>query len=223
MCQFGRELIRSYRCYMTIRSTPLRLAGMIFHNNSGSTPLQKPGGKYGFSDFKVLIRYFIARYGAYYNFIGWSPTWEWHDAWTKSEIDAIMDQVDAWDPFKRMYSIHDCSHNDFSWLDFSMRQAASRTVFHGNSRTAKWTQFSSRHSICGSSSGIGSKFVQRPIVGSEDIWEGTLADQPRNGTEVRRGAWGGLLAGIMPLYSEWNKWLSNGGGGKGEPYISSHV
>ncbi|WP_447968824.1 DUF5060 domain-containing protein [Nitrospira sp. M1] len=196
----------------------ITFAGMIFHNNA-VTPRTRPGGVYNFNDFKVLIKYFVARYGAFYNFLGWSPAWEWHDAWTKSEVNTIMAQVDSWDPFDRLYSIHDCSHNGFSWLDFSMRQTGSRSVFDGNARQANWTQFGDRHAICGSSSGVGSKFVNQPIVGSEDLWEGTLKGQPRNGTEVRRGAWGGLLAGVMPLYSEWNKWLKSGGGGQGEPYI----
>ncbi|GJL64789.1 MAG: hypothetical protein NPIRA04_34430 [Nitrospirales bacterium] len=176
--------------------------------------------RYNVQDFKVFLRYWVARVAPFYNYFGWSPTWEWLDIWSASEVNQIMQYVYDLDPWKRMLSSHDCSHNSFSsWLRFSMRQSQSRDVFNGNSRNAPWNQFSNLKPKCGSDSGIGSKFVNKPIVGSEDLWEIPSGNwkQPRNRTEVRRGAWGILMAGVMPLYSEWNPEIS--GGGTGEPDI----
>ncbi len=175
--------------------------------------------EYSFTEFKVFLRYFVARFGGYYNFLGWGPTSEWHDiwSWSGSDVHEIMSQAQTWDPFPRLLTVHDCSLNSFSsWLDFSMRQSPSRDVFTGNSRQAFWNQFENRKPFCGQS-GIGSKFVNKPIVGSEDQWEtpGGQNKNPRNAKEVRRGAWGSIMAGIMPLYSEWNIWI--GGTGKGGP------
>lgn len=173
--------------------------------------------EYSFTEFKVFLRHFVARFGGYYNFFGWSSVWEWHDIWSGAEVDQVMDYVHSIDPFKRLLTNHDCSLNSFSsWLDFSMRQTPSRDVFRGNSRQAFWNQFADRKAFCGQS-GIGSKFVNKPIIGSEDHWEtpGGQNHNPRNAKEVRRGAWGSLMAGILPLYSEWNIWI--GGTGKGGP------
>lgn len=172
--------------------------------------------EYSFSEFKVFLRYFVARFGGYYNFFGWSPSWEWHDIWSGSEVNQVMSYVHSIDPWRRLLSNHDCSLNSFSsWLDFSMRQTPTRDIFKGNSRQAFWAQFEDRKKFCGQS-GIGSKFVNKPIIGSEDHWEapGGHNDQPRNAREVRRGAWGSLMAGVLPLYSEWSIWI--GGTGKGE-------
>ena len=174
----------------------------------------RQGDHYGYNDFKVFLRYWVARFGAFYNFFGWSPTWEWMDIWGSSEVNQIMQQVQAWDPFPRLLTSHDCSNSNFSnWLDFSMRQGGGigpiRTVFAGNVRTGF------QQAGC-NVPGVG--FPDKPIIGSEDIWEnpsGTTSG-PRNKTEVRRGAWGIQMAGVMPLYSEWNPSLGGNGAGKPE-------
>lgn len=173
---------------------------------------------YNVQDFKVFLRYWVARVAPFYNYFGWSPTWEWTDIWNASQVNQIMKQVQAWDPFSRLLTIHDCSKSDFTgWLDFSMRQAANppapmRNIFSANSRTAGQSQGN-----CNTTGGVASAFLNKPIIGSEDIWENPNGanGQPRNRTEIRRVAWGIIMAGVMPMYSEWNIVIS--GSGKSEP------
>jgi hypothetical protein len=76
------------------------------------------------------------------------------------------------------------------------------------------------------SGGIGDPFTELPIIGSEDIWESPQADRfhgwkvPRNGVETMRAAWGIQMAGVIPLYDEWNAWTHEpAGNGEGEPYM----
>ena len=175
----------------------------------------------GTDGMKSFYRYFTARNGAYWHLFGWSPTWEWTDIWKDSDVNQIMQQVQAWDPFQRLLTIHDCSNSNFTdWLDFSMRQASAtnrtvRSVFDANSRTAGQQQGG-----CDSQGGVGTAFLDKPIIGSEDIWENPSGKTsgPRNGTEVRRAAWGILMAGVLPLYSEWNSGWAEGTG-EGEPEV----
>lgn len=180
--------------------------------------------EYEFNDFKVFLRYFVARFGAYYNFFGWSPTWEWMDVLTPSEMSQIMQYVHDIDPFKRLLTAHDNSYSTFdSWLSFSMRQATARDVFQGNSRRSGQQQIFDPNG----SGGVGDPFIDKPIIGSEDVWEMSTADSfgpaysvPRNGAESRRAAWGIQMASVIPLYDEWNAWRPEGGGtGQGEPDI----
>lgn len=99
-----------------------------------------------------------------------------------------------------------------------MRQGQTRDIISGNSRTSGKSQGS-----CGQPGGVGSAFVNMPIIGAEDIWEYGDGEfgQPRNKTEVRRGAWGEMLAGVMPLYSEWaaRPPAAGYGNGEGEPEV----
>lgn len=181
------------------------------------------GAEYDFADFQVFLRYFVARYGAFYNFLGWSPTWEWMDIWSPDEVNQIMQYVYDIDPWKRLLSAQDNSYSTFTgWLGFSLRQGFCRDVFKGNSRRAGIQQISDPNG----SGGIGNPFINKPIIGSEDIWEMSTADNwpnytmPRDGTEAMRGAWGIQMAGVMPLYDEWNVWRPEGGGtGEGEPHV----
>lgn len=158
------------------------------------------GDQYAYSDMQVFLRYWVARHGAFYNYFGWSPTWEWSEVMKASAFDQIMTYVQSIDPWNRPLSIHDCSQSVYdNWLDFSLRQNQSRTVFQGNSR-----QRGQKLLSCDATGGVHDRFVNKPIIGSEDIWEipGGRWNQPRNGDEVRRGAWGIQMAGIMPIYSE---------------------
>lgn len=163
----------------------MTFAGMIYQ-----------GEQYGFEDFQLFLRYWVARFGSFSNFFGYSPTWEWRDIWPAESVDRIMSYADSVLPYRRLLSAHDCSHPDFApWVDFSMRQEQSRTLFAGNWRTT-WD----------GCPGVVPQFAERPIIGSEDIWEtfSGATGQPRDPREVRRSAWGEMLAGVMPLYSEWH-------------------
>jgi hypothetical protein len=184
------------------------------------------GAQYNFTDFKVFLRYFVARFAPFYNFLGWSPTWETTDIWSAGETNQIMRYVYSIDPWKRLLTVHDCSNSQYKgWLSFSMRQAPSRGLFWGNSRLAGAVQ-----GDCDGAGGIGAPFVNLPIIGSEELWE-TRPDQaeiydptgwimPRDADETRRSAWGIQMAGVMPLYSEWHAWAPfPGGNGQGEPEV----
>jgi hypothetical protein len=46
-------------------------------------------------------RYFVARFAPFYNFLGWSPTWETTDIWSAGETNQIMQYVYDIDPWKR--------------------------------------------------------------------------------------------------------------------------
>lgn len=176
------------------------------------------GEQYAFDDFRVFLRYWTARLAPFYNFLGFSPTWEWTDVWSPGEVDRIMSYVDEVDPFGTLLSVHDCSDPRFEgWLDFSMRQAQSRTVFDGNDPRAGQSQ-----GACGAPGGVGEPFLDRPVLGSEDVWEAREGDfgQPRGPDEVRRAAWGIMMGGVLPLYSEWHpNPPPEGGEGAGEPEV----
>jgi len=104
-----------------------------------------------------------------------------------------------------------------------MRQAPAQDVFTPNSRRAGQQQIADPN---GSGGGIGDPFIDLPIIGSEDQWESLVADEfgvwtvPRNGVEAMRSSWGTLMAGIIPLYDEWNAWTRlPAGNGEGEPHV----
>jgi hypothetical protein len=96
------------------------------------------------------------------------------------------------------------------WTSQSAEQGGT-SLFRNNNRLG-----GDQIQPCDAVGGVGN-FVNQPVVGAEDAWEypqGGLG-KPTNGTEVRRTMWGDLMAGVMPIYSDWN--IQIGGTGKGEP------
>jgi hypothetical protein len=142
-------------------------------------------------------RYMVARYGAFGSYMGYSPTWEWPEFWSETAANKFMSEIRSWNPFPTLLTAHDSSRSTFvGWMGFSMRQAGWKVndVFGGNCRT------------CGQHGGIEPPFDNRPIFASEDIWEALPYETwyyPHNPTELRRGAWGAMMAGVMPVYSDW--------------------
>ncbi|MGQ0637701.1 MAG: DUF459 domain-containing protein [Planctomycetaceae bacterium] len=180
--------------------------------------------EYDFDDFRVFLRYFVARMAPYGNYFGWSPVWEWMDIWRPEEVSQIMQYIHDHDPWKRLLTAHDCSHSTFTgWLGFSMRQAGGLNFFPMNSRRGGGQQIADPNG----SGGIGDPFIDRPIIASEDMWESPpeIADKfpgwgVRNGIEAMRASWSVLLGGMIPLYDEWNTWTKRpAGNGEGEPYV----
>ena len=168
--------------------------------------------RYGFNDFKVFLRYYVARLAPYSNLIGCGASWEWPEIWSEGEVTQIMQYVHDIDPWKRLLGVHDSMRASFSsWGGISLRQRQARNVFDGNSRTA------------GLGGGVQPPFDDKPIVASEDLWErpSGASGQPRNATEIRRGAWGVQMAGILTMYSEWNDSQKQvvPGSGQGEPEV----
>jgi hypothetical protein len=158
---------------------------------------------------RAFKRYMVARYGAFASYMGYSPTWEWPEIWSEATADAFMTEVRQWNPFPTLLSAHDSARSSFTdWMGFSMRQRQVRNVVGGNCR------------LCGKHGGIQSPFENLPIMASEDIWEDPAGahGQPRNAGEVRRGAWGIMMAGVLPVYSEWF-WTFLMGNGAGEPEV----
>jgi chitodextrinase len=166
------------------------------------------------SNMQNIIRYFVARWAPFYNYFGWSPTWE---TWEVSGADAdngpveqmakLINQLSPWEKFP---TTHDRAKSYWTdWQRIQLRQCQSRTVTAGNNRTAD-----------------GFSGFKYPIIGSEDNWEycSGYVGQPRNGTEVRRGVWGELLAGVYTMYSEWyhvktaNGPCDGNGNGEGDPF-----
>jgi Domain of unknown function (DUF5060)/Putative collagen-binding domain of a collagenase len=174
-----------------------------------------------FADFQPFLRYWVARFAAFYNFIGWSPSWEWHDIWEPEEVDQIMQYVHDLDPWKRLLTAHDNSYSTFTgWLGYSDRQCAMKDLFGCNSRRAGQQQIPDPNG----SGGVGDPFIDNPVIGSEDVWEtfpNTFCPNwcmPENAVDVSRQVWGIMMAGVLPLYSEWGGWdLPPGGDGQGEP------
>jgi hypothetical protein len=160
----------------------------------------------------VFKRYMVARYGAFASFMGYSPTWEWPEFWNESAANDFMSEIRSWNPFPTLLTAHDSSRSIFTgWMGFSMRQAdwEVNDLYGGNCRA------------CGHHGGVQPPFDNMPILGSEEIWEAPATDTwgyPKNAAQVRRAAWGAMMAGVMPVYSEWY-WDFFMGNGKGEPEV----
>lgn len=146
-------------------------------------------------EMRRFTRYMMARCAAYSNLFGYNITWEMPIFFGDERSASYYSVLRENNPFGTLLGRHDNNHDGFkNVLDFTMRQRQARDVFRGNDRTATW-----HYKVDG-------VFVNRPIIGSEDIWEIASGEwsQPRNGDEVRRGAWGLQLAGVMPIYEEWH-------------------
>lgn len=154
----------------------------------------------------VFKRYMVARYGAFASFMGYSPTWEWPEFWNESTVSEFMSEIRSWNPFSTLLTAHDSSRSRFTgWMGFSMRQAnwVANDIFGGNCRA------------CGHHGGVKAPFDNLPIMGSEEVWEAPVKNDdayPQDAAEVRRTAWGAMMAGVMPVYSEWywNFFMGNG-------------
>jgi hypothetical protein len=157
-------------------------------------------------------RYMVARYGAFASFMGYSPTWEWPEFWNESAASEFMSEIRSWNPFPTLLTAHDSSRASFTgWMGFSMRQAnwEAKDIFGGNCRA------------CGHHGGVQPPFDNMPIMGSEEVWEAPAKNTdgyPQDAAEVRRAAWGAMMAGVMPVYSEWY-WDFFMGNGKGEAEV----
>jgi hypothetical protein len=162
--------------------------------------------------YREWMKYFVARYGAYYNYFHWSPCWEvaeladWID-----RTDAMMGYLASIDPWTRLQGVHDRAREEWQdWQSIHARQNPTRTVDGGNNRAT----------------GVDPSLVPygKVVLGAEDLWEMAvgLYGQPRNGSEVRRGLWGELLANVLTVYDENDEFSPPSGGigrGEGEPYV----
>lgn len=152
-----------------------------------------------FTNHQPLMRYFMARYGAYYNYFMWSTMWEvWETNDYVNRTNIMMSYLQSIDPWQRLQGVHDQAQVGWAgWQRILPRQQPSSNIFHGNNRTTG--VFSGPTPL-----GVEYPFV---IIGAEDLWEfcsGHLG-KPKDGHEVRRGLAGALFANVLPVYDEWFK------------------
>ena len=159
--------------------------------------------------YRLVYRYYVARYAPYYNYFGWSPTWETMELTDdKGRSETYAKAINEYSPWEKFPTAHDAARSEWSdWQRVQLRQHQCRTVGGGNTRTDVRDTWS------------GYEYV---VFGSEDLWEASSGQwgQPRNGTEVRHALWGELLAGVYTLYYEWHHggtgFAPSGGVGNGE-------
>lgn len=154
-----------------------------------------------------LQKYWTARFAPYYTVMGYSPVWEWSLFYSVSELTDIMESLQTLNPFPTLMTIHDNSDSSFTtWLDFSTKQ--HQVGYNCSNQGGKWSD-ALFNGNCPRTvairGGVAAPFADYPIFGAEDIWEcpSGIYNQPRNATEVRRGAWGEMMAGVIPVYSQW--------------------
>lgn len=165
-----------------------------------------------YSDYQPLMRYFMSRYGAYYNYFMWSPMWEMRElgdqgdpTWETSLRD-MMTYLVSIDPWKRPQGAHDQARTYWEgWQTILPRQSPSRSTLgtqglngvNGNHRMGYPSAYAEGMWDGGFNYG-------GVIIGAEDIWEfcNGAFGKPRNATEVRRGLIGGLFANVLPMYDE---------------------
>jgi Domain of unknown function (DUF5060) len=168
-----------------------------------------------------LARYILARLGAYFNWFGFSVTWEWFDIHSTAEMNTLMEFIRSSDPYARLLSAHDLNHSGFtSWIDFSMTQAPnggtqSISITGGNGRQTGQEQLADGSGA----GGVANDMVEQPIVGAEWHWLTTTGYQasfptwthPTTASHMMRGVWGQLMAGVMPMPDWWNGWRHGAG------------
>lgn len=177
--------------------------------------LIKQGTLPALADLPIFQKYFLARIAPYYNFLGYSIVHEWMDAGafnaTPADANTAMQFFYDNHPWKPLMYLHDMSYSGFgAWQTAGVtgRQATSRTVFQGNGRQVGQEQFAD----ASGAGGVRNDMVNKPIIGSEDLWESPVADEfagwtmPRNGAETRQATWGVMMANVLPMFHEWHIW-----------------
>lgn len=199
-------------------------------------------------NYQRFMRYFTARYGAYYNFFMWSPTWEvFEQPDYVTRINTMMTYLQSIDPGykdtggtprKRLHGAHDQAQTSWAaWQSILPRQQSSRRMTgltawfcdpnppyypidcenrYSPSHPWEGTNSNTRQTGYYSGSNAGHYDYPNPenymrqdypnvIIGAEDLWEFASGkfNKPRNLTEVRRGLFGALFAGVLPMYDEW--------------------
>jgi hypothetical protein len=156
---------------------------------------------------RVYLRYALARIGAYWN-VTHNIAFEFSEFMPVARLNRIGHYIKEIDPFNLLLTVHDTQDsNDLvrneSWLDFANLQYKAGTA----TDAAISNPF------------VIGRFQGKPVAGTEVVWEGPdklKADQ------VRRGAWGILMAGGFFLYGEFNlggTGVGDFGSGKAHPFL----
>jgi len=167
---------------------------------------------------KQIVRYYVARLSSISSHTGFNPTRENYKLprqdYSKAKMNELMTFCKESIPgnYKALLTIHDNMYKEFSgWQDFAIRQHPSKHV-EGNSKDSQ--QGNNNHRGVD----IDEDYAPYnfPVIGAEDVWEGLTQIGL---AECIRPVWGQMMAGIIPLYSEWNRWIEVQGTGIAEaPY-----
>ncbi len=164
---------------------------------------------------RQLIRYYCARLSSISSHTGFNPTRENYKlpsrGYSKGKMNELMRFCKASIPrnYKALLTIHDNMYKEFAdWQDFAIRQHPSKHV-GGNSKDSQQGNNNDR--------GVDiDDFYEPynfPVIGAEDVWEGLTQ---KGVAECIRPIWGQIMAGIIPMYSEWNRWIEVQGTGVAE-------
>ena len=167
---------------------------------------------------KQIVRYNVARLSSIYSHTGYNPTRENfklpRQGYSKAEMNSLMEFCKSSIPsnYGALLTIHDNMYSEFSgWQDYVIRQHPSQHL-EGNSKDSQKGNNNDR----GVDIDASYAPYNFPVIGAEDVWEGLT----QNGVEqCIRPLWGQMMAGVIPLYSEWNRWIDvQGTGVAEEPY-----
>jgi hypothetical protein len=138
---------------------------------------------------RVYLRYALARIGAYWN-VTHNIAFEFSEFISVTRLNRIGRYIKEIDPFNLLLTVHDTQ--DFAglvqredWID-----AANLQYDAGRAGTASASNaFALAH------------YFGKPVLSTEVVWEG---GGKLIGDQLRRGAWGVLLAGSFALYGEFS-------------------
>jgi Domain of unknown function (DUF5060)/Putative collagen-binding domain of a collagenase/Protein of unknown function (DUF4038)/Dolichyl-phosphate-mannose-protein mannosyltransferase len=156
---------------------------------------------------RAYLRYALARIGAYWN-VTHNITFEFSEFMPAARLNRIGRYLREIDPFNLLLTVHDTQDFDIlvqreEWID-----SANLQYDAGRAGTASISNaFALAH------------HVGKPLLSTEVVWEG---GDKLNGDQVRRGAWGVLLAGSFFLYGEFNLGgigVGNFGLGAAHPFL----
>jgi hypothetical protein len=156
---------------------------------------------------RLYLRYALARLGAYSN-VTHNITFEFSEFMAPSRLNRIGRYIKEIDPFNLLLTAHDTQ--DFAglverepWLDYANLQYREGTA--GSADTSN--QF------------VAGNFYGKPVAATEMVWEGR---NKLDAEQVRRGAWGILMAGGFFLYGEFDlggTGVGDFGLGKAHPFL----
>lgn len=188
--------------------------GAVWFNFDGFVP--NVGGEMGgqrtdFGAQKVYIRNVVARLAPYWN-ITWNIAFEWREFLSAEQVRRLVDFTKKIDPWGHPVTVHDQGgyqtavelvgelHVDFVTLQYDAGKCRDAVTANGFIQ-----QYSGR----------------TPVYAQEVCWE---ADSKLDGEQVRKGAWGVVLAGGLLNYAEMFDGPNQGrpenyGDGKAIPYL----
>jgi CubicO group peptidase (beta-lactamase class C family) len=188
--------------------------GVIWFNFDGFVP--NVGGNMGrqrldFDAQKIYIRNVVARLAPYWN-VTWNIAFEWQEFMSADEVQRLVDFTKQTDPWNHLITVHDQNgyrtakelitdlHVDFVTLQYNAGKCGDAIMAN---------QFIQQYS------------ADVPAYAQEVCWE---SDTKLNPEQIRKGAWGVVLAGGLLNYAEMFEGSNQGqpenyGDGKALPQL----